>query len=112
MTAPAIVPALNSVIDGSATGLPVVLNGFALAGVVIPASMSGASLTFQVSFDEGVTWLPMRDDLGNTLTVTIVAGAAFYSLRRILPLGIAQIRPVSSATETSKTVTFVGQRIV
>lgn len=112
MPSTSIVQEMNSLINGSATGAEVAMNGFAFAGIVIPASMAGTSMTFEVSLNNGVTWLPLRDDLGVPLTVSITANAAFYSLRRILPLGLGLLRPVSSASETNKTVTIVGQRIV
>lgn len=101
----------DSIINGSATGAAARMDMYALAGIFVPASMVGTSITFQVSFD-GVTYYDLKDYTGAAITVTIGATAAYYSMRALLPLGCAFVKPVSSASETSKTVTFVGQRVV
>ncbi len=103
----------DSLINASATGATVFLGEFALAGIVVPASMAGTSISFEVSLN-GTDFFTLKDDLGNTVSVTLTSGstAGFYSLRRILPMAVPYIRPVSQASETSKTVTLVGQRVV
>jgi hypothetical protein len=89
------------------------LTGFALSGLVIPASMASTSLTFQISIDDGATFVPLRDDLGNTVTVTIGNTAGYYNLRRILTLGVGQIKVIpSSVGDDTKVVTLVGQRVI
>lgn len=105
--------AVDSLIDGSATGASVDLGRHALVGLVVPASMAGTSMTFQVSVDGGTSWFTLKDELGNSITVTFTVGSTggFYSLRAVLPMGCMVIRPVSQASETTKTVTFVGQEI-
>ncbi len=102
----------TSVIASGTTGTEVALGAYALSGVVVPASMAGTSLVFEVSIDNGATWLPLRDESGARVTVVIQNTAAFHSLRRVLPLSVGLVRPVSSASETAKTLTLIGQRIV
>lgn len=104
----------NSLINGSATGADVSLGAFALSGLIVPASMAGASITFQVSVDDGTTWYTLKDASGNIVTVTLTGGSTsgFYSLRSLLPMGVGKIRPVSASSETSKTVIFIGQRVI
>lgn len=102
----------DSLINGSATGAEVDMYGYALAGIIAPASMAGTSMTFEVSVDGGTNWYALKDETNTALSVTIGATAAFYSLRKILPLAVGLIRPVSGASETNKTITFVGQRVV
>jgi len=101
----------TSLINGGTTGEPVAMGGYALAAIAVPASMAGTSISFQVTLN-GTDWLPVHDDVGALVTVPITTAARWYSLRRVLPLGLGLIRPVSSASETNRTVTLIGQRVV
>jgi hypothetical protein len=101
-----------SLIASGTTGEPVAMGGYALAAIAVPASMASTSVSFEVSFDNGTTWLPLYDDLNQLVSVSISSSARCHSLRRVLPLGVEFVRPVASASETAKTITLIGQRIV
>lgn len=85
------------------------INGQALAGVLIPAGMVGTSLTFQVNID-GKNWVDMADDSNALLTVTIGSASRYYSLRRILPFALGNVRVKSSSTsDAGKKLILTGQ---
>ena len=46
------------------------LEGFRLAGIVMPAAWTAANLTFQVATATGGTFQDLYDDAGNEVTVT------------------------------------------
>lgn len=87
----------------------------ALTGVIIPASMVGTTLTFEVGTENSVSsMVPLRDDLGNNITVSISNTAGFYSLRRILPINFCNIRVKSNAAangDAGKEIQLVGQKL-
>lgn len=98
-------------LHGSATSDAADMGTSALYGVIVPASMAGTSLKFEMSPD-GSTYYPVRDEFGSDISVTIGATAGFYRVGRVPLFGLGKVKVVSSASETSKTVTLVGQRPV
>lgn len=101
----------NSTIDGGTDGTSVDLGRHAIVGIVVPASMAGSSITFQVSVDGGTTWVPLMDEFGNNITVTITSSAAFHRIPNgIIPAAV-MLKPISSNSETSKVVTLIGQKV-
>ena len=51
-------------------------DNFRLFGIIMPAAWTTANLTFQASFDSGLTWIDIMDALGTEYTVT--AGTSRY----------------------------------
>lgn len=47
------------------------LEGYLLAGIIIPGAWTAANLTFQVSPTSGGTYVDLYDDAGNEVTVTV-----------------------------------------
>jgi len=100
----------DSTIDGGTEGTAVDIRGFALGGIIVPASMAGTTITFKASVD-GTNFYPLKDDQNNDVSVTIDNSAAFHNMRAVLALGALQVKPVSSATETSKAITIIGIKV-
>ena len=65
---------INAVIPASGTISPEVdLGQQTLVGIVMPATWTAASLTFQVSPDAGTTWVELYTYAGSELTLTVGA---------------------------------------
>jgi hypothetical protein len=102
-----------TILNAATTSNPADTGGGVLAGVYAPASMTGASVSFTASTDGGGTYVPVRDQLGSLVTVTLNAAASFYSLRGVLPFGADFIRVVSASAEgADRALTLVFQRVV
>lgn len=65
---------LSGAIDMSAFALN--KDNFRLFGIIMPAAWTTANLTFQASFDSGLTWIDIMDALGTEYTV--IAGTSRY----------------------------------
>ena len=94
------------------------LRGWAIAGVAIPASMAGTSLTFEVSINDSInsvgnTFVPLKDETNAVVTVPISNTAAYYNLINILPIGIGGLKITSgSASDDGKIITVRAQRVI
>ena len=58
--------ALNASLSGE-----VDLEGYLLAGIIMPAGWDAANITFTVCATSGGTFVPLYDDAGNEITVTV-----------------------------------------
>lgn len=103
----------SATINGSDTSNAVNSSGGVLAGIYVPASMAGSSLTLTTCDTESGTYVPIFDHTNTQVSITIpTAGTArFMSLRGILPFCSEYIKVVSSTTETSKTLRLAFQRV-
>lgn len=99
--------------SGATTSNAVSTGGGPLVGIYAPA-MTGTSLTFTAaSTEDSTTFYPVRDQLGNLITVTLNAAQSFYSLRSVMPFGMDLLRVVSSSAEgAERTITPVFQQVV
>lgn len=102
------------ILSGGTTSDLVATGGGVLAGIYAPASMTGASLSFTVAnADAPGTFVPVRDQFGSLVTVTLNAAASYYSLRGILPFGADFIRVVSASNEAAdRTLTLSFQAVI
>lgn len=87
--------------------------GGVLCGVYAPASMTGATISFTASSTADGTYVPVRDQFGALISVTLNAAASLYSLGGILPFGIDFIKVVSASAEgADRALTLVFQEII
>jgi hypothetical protein len=106
---------VNTVFSGATTSSPVETAGWALVGVICPASMAGAILQVEAANegDDNVrsAFVPVFDSLNNRIQVTN-SSAAGYRLfsQNALIFGADWVRLVSPSNETS-TCTLVFQEV-
>jgi hypothetical protein len=62
-----------TILSGAALSQGILIGDKVLCGILAPAAWTAAVLTFQVSFDDGLTWADYYDDGANEQT--LVAGA-------------------------------------
>ncbi len=99
--------------NGAATSSAADTGGGVLAGFYAPASMTGATVSFTGSIDGGGTYVPIRDNTGTLITVTLNAAASFYSIRSVLPFGLDFVKVVSASNEAAeRTLTLIFQQVV
>jgi hypothetical protein len=67
--------AVAAIANGAALSNAVFLGSGILVGIQIPGAWTAASLTYQVSVDQGATWGELYDDAGNEVT-TVVPGVS------------------------------------
>ncbi len=65
-----------TILNGQATSDAVVATGTVIAGVIIPAAMTGTSFTFTVCNKRNGTFVPLRDEYGVVVTLPITVSAA------------------------------------
>lgn len=82
-----------------------------LIGLRIPASMSGTLLTFKAAEKEDGTYIDLYDKDNAQISVTIGTSARHYQLDPVRFAGVRFLKIISSATETSKTLTLVTRPI-
>lgn len=105
-------------IGTGATGLSdgVACRGMVLLGVAFPAAWTAASITFQVSFDGGITYNDLYDEDNNEITwsgagasKTLLAGGATALIGGMTHLKVRSgvtATPVAQAAERSLTLMF------
>jgi hypothetical protein len=82
-----------------------------MLGLITPAALTGTSLSFLVSMDNG-TFVPLNDSGTNAaVSVTITPGRA-YAFDPILFLGWSYIKFVSNATELADRIFTLSVRPV
>ncbi len=55
----------------------VLLHGCTAIGFATPAALTGATFTFTGSIDGGVTFETIKDEFGNTVSVTVAINSAY-----------------------------------
>lgn len=73
-----------TIASGQTTSDTVVATGTVIAGVIIPAAMTGTAFTFTVCNKRGGAFVPLRDEYGVVVTLPITVNAALN-----LPAAIA-----------------------
>lgn len=109
-TSPKVVNDDTVLIDGSDTSAAIDLRGKTLCGIFVPASFVGTSLTFSTSLTKSGTYVSMRDGAGSAYSKTIAA-SQFLPLNPQDFAGVRFLKVISSATETSKTLTLATRNI-
>lgn len=67
-----------TILSGASLSGAIALGVQVLVGIQMPAAWTAASLTFQVSIDNGVTWTNLFDDGGNEVTLAPTSPAGKY----------------------------------
>jgi hypothetical protein len=81
------------------------LKGHTLLGIYIPVGFEGTTITFEASPDDGATWLPVHDEDGNELTLTVAAGT-FVKIDPSLLCGVDDVKLIVSAQTGSIILTL------
>lgn len=71
-----------------------------LCGIQMPAAWDAANLTFQVSYDSGVTWQDLYDGLGTEIAVTSPAAGKYLAVDPSDYAGIVFLKVRSGTTGT------------
>jgi hypothetical protein len=90
-----------TILSGAALSQGILIGDKVLCGILAPAAWTAATLTFQVSFDDGVTWSDYYDDGGNEQTLVLAAMAAsgkYIALDASQFAGVTWIKVRSGAT--------------
>ena len=92
---------LIDISDNATTSSAAQCDGLLLSGIVFPAAMTGATITFDFSFD-GNTWVDVVETDGTEVTYTVTAG----DVVRVDPSGwafasLGFLRIVSGSSEVA-----------
>ena len=86
--------------DGETKSEALECKGTILAGILIPTGFDGTIVSFEESFDKGVTYLPIRDASGALITMAVTAG----SIYRIAPSDFSSTTFFKIVSGTAQTV--------
>lgn len=93
------------------TSAEVDLEGTTLCGLIMPATFTGTTITFQMSDDSGGTFVLMHDGAGASYSKT-VATSKYIPLNPADFAGMRYIKLVSGSTESSQRVIKLATRPV
>lgn len=80
---------------------------YVVVGLITPASLGVAALTFKAAPSLSGTYIDVKDYQNNTITVTVDASTAYhYDISDIIPTGIQFIKLAGAATD-AKVVTLI-----
>lgn len=66
-----------TIANAATTSSEIKLDGAAFGGVILPATMTGTTMTFTVSDASGGTYVALTDSAGNAISQTIAASKGF-----------------------------------
>lgn len=113
--------ALKSISHGKATDTATIANGetvsgavdlndFALSGFITPAALTGTTMTFQGSADNGATYVAVHGTDGAAISYTVTT-SKYYAINPINFLGLTHIKIVSGSAEgAARDITLIGTR--
>lgn len=107
-----IIRYFSDTIASGTTTAEIDLEGATLVALRTPASLASTSITFTAAATSGGTFLPLKDQNGNTITVTVSGTASQHALAPADFAGVRFIKLVCGSTETSKQLTVVGRELV
>jgi hypothetical protein len=87
------------------------LRGTTLCGLYMPAAFTGTTLTFEAATSSGGTFVPVYDELGNQVSIT-VSSSRFISLDPAEFAGIQFLKAVSGSSETAARIINLALRSV
>jgi len=67
-----------TIANGTSLSNGVLIGDMALCGLLMSAAWTAASLSFQISFDDGVTWNDLYSDAGVEQVLVVTAPAGKY----------------------------------
>lgn len=104
--------------SGQSMSNPALLGDHVLVGIRMPAAWDAASLTFQISYDNGASWQNLFDDGGNEVTLSPASPAGLYLAVSPDPFGgiiLLKVRSGTSATPVNQTatraMTLIGRKV-
>lgn len=108
---PIVAVNLTATINGSTTSEEIDLSGTTLVGIYWPASLVGTSLKIQASATSGGTFSTIVDQDNVDYSITVDSSAGYAYIDPIVTAGARFVKLVSSASETSKTLTLAVRPI-
>lgn len=69
---PATIQAGQSLSNG------VLVGDYTVCGLYFPAGWTGAGISYQISFDDGATWVELNDSTGGAVTLPAASAASSY----------------------------------
>jgi hypothetical protein len=60
-----------TIANGAAVSSAAEANGFGLVGIATPAALTSTTAGLELSFNEGATWLPVRNSLGQSVSIAL-----------------------------------------
>jgi len=89
-----------TILSGQQNSSGVLIGGMTLCGIIMPAAWTAASLTLQMSIDNGATWTDVFDNDGTPISLT-VAASRYVKLNPADFAGINFVRLVSSVNQAA-----------
>ena len=89
-----------TIASGGTVSTAVDLQGLTAVGIVIPSAWTTATVTVNVSLDDGATWATAADALGMVYTIQATAGVQ-HPIDPSDSVGWLRIRLVSSAAQAA-----------
>jgi hypothetical protein len=87
---------------GQALGSGVQLSMMTLCGIIMPATWTAASLTFQACVD-GASWEELYDNAGNEITITVAASRyIIIPPTLLLPMPYLKVRSGTAASPVNQ----------
>ena len=87
-----------TIANGASLSNGALLGDHVLVGIQMSAAWTAASLTFQISYDDGATWHNLYDDSGTEVTLSPVSPAGLYLALSPDPFGGIVLIKVRSGT--------------
>ena len=105
---------------GGSLSNAVLLGDYTLSGLLFPAGWTAASISYQTSFDGGLTWYELNDSTGAAISLPATTAAGTYyaiDVRNPSLTGLTMIKirsgsvgtPVTQAS--ARVVQVIGRRI-
>lgn len=78
-----------------------------LVGIITPAALTGANISFEMSVDDGSTWVPVYN--GGSAYSVAIGTSRYIALNKEVLYGIQLLRLVSDASEgAARTIQIVS----
>ena len=109
-----------TIASGQSLSNGALLGDYTLCGINFPAGWTTAAVTFQLSFDDGATWVNLSDNTGTEVQViTSALASKYYALdprdKNLAGLALIRLRSGTSATPvvqaSAVTVNVVGRKM-
>jgi hypothetical protein len=98
-----IEPVSVTIANGQTVSSVAQMNAARAVGIIVPASMTGTSLTFSVSVD-GITYNTLKDAAGSDYTITITSSASAHEITANKLVAWPYVKLVSGSAESGDKV--------
>jgi hypothetical protein len=60
-----------TIANGATASSAAISQGYGLVGIATPAALTSTTTGLELSFDQGATWLPVKDQDGNAIAIAL-----------------------------------------